>query len=97
MASKIDEITINFEENGVQVVKELDKAILTKGAWSTIMFKYQDLDRKTEMFGPVKYVIRRYRKMNDEYRSQSKFNISGRDQAQKVIDVLQGWLAESDE
>lgn len=94
MASKIDDITINFEENGVQVVKELDKVVLTRGAWSTIIFKYQELDKKTEDFGGIKYVIRRYRKMNDEYRSQSKFNISGRDQAQKIIDVLQNWLAE---
>jgi NAD(P)H-hydrate repair Nnr-like enzyme with NAD(P)H-hydrate dehydratase domain len=41
MASTVDEITMNYEENGQQLVKELDKVVLTKGAWSTVMFKYQ--------------------------------------------------------
>lgn len=46
MASTVDELTVNYTENGSLVVKELDKVILTKGAWSTVIFKYQDLDRK---------------------------------------------------
>jgi len=91
MASTVDEITINYEEDGVQIVKELDKAILSKGAWTTIMFRFQQWDPKTKAYGADKYTIRRYRKMNDQYSQQSKFNISSVEQAKKIIDTLQQW------
>ncbi len=92
MFSHIDDITINYEEEGVQVVKELDKVILTKGAWSTIIFRYQQWDQKKEGYGEDRYTIRRYRKIHDEYRQQSKFNISNKEQAEKIINALQGWI-----
>ena len=75
-------------------VKELDKVILTKGAWATLMFRYQDLDHKTGEFGPDKYTIRRYQKRNGEYSQRSKFNISSKDQAKSVIDALTKWTNE---
>lgn len=92
MASTVEDITINFEEDGVLVVKELDKAILSKGAWATIIFKYQQWDRKNSAYGKEQYTIRRYRKMRGEYAQQSKFNISSNDQAQKIVDTLSNWL-----
>ena len=97
MASTIEEITVNYEEDNVVIVKELDKVVLTKGAWSTIIFKYSDWDRRKEQYGPVKYSIRRYRKIQGDYRQQSKFNISSKDQASKIIETLQKWVVESDE
>lgn len=97
MASKIEDITINYEEDGKLVVKELDKEVLTKGAWTTILFKYQQWDNKLDDYGKILFTIRRYRKLGDTYRQQSKFNISSRDQAQKIIDILQNWLAESED
>lgn len=97
MFSHIDDITINYEEEGVLVVKELAKEVLTKGAWSTIVFKYQQWEAKKEAYGADRYTIRRYRKRNDEYTQQSKFNISNKDQAEKIIDVLQKWTKESGE
>jgi hypothetical protein len=75
-------------------VKELDKVVLTKGAWATVMFRYQDLDRKTGDFGPDKYTIRRYQKRNGEYSQRSKFNISSRDQASQIIEALTKWTNE---
>jgi len=90
--STVDEISINYEEEGVQLVKELDKKILTKGAWSTIIFKYQDWDKSKQEYGPIRFTIRRYQKRSDQYMQKSKFNISSVDQAQKVIEALQGWL-----
>lgn len=92
MASDVQELTINYTEDDILVVRELDKEVLTKGAWSTIMFRYQDWDRKKEAYGPEKYTIRRYRKINNEYRQQSKFNISSREQARQIIDVLNTWI-----
>ncbi len=92
MAAEIDDISINYEEDGVVVVKELDRSVLSKGAWTTILFRFQQWDRKKEGFGPDRYTIRRYQKKNGEYIPKSKFNISSPDQAKKIIDVLQGWL-----
>ncbi|HHZ88416.1 MAG TPA: hypothetical protein EYN73_06800 [Chromatiaceae bacterium] len=94
MASEIDELTVNYTEDGQLVVKELDKVVLTKGAWSTIMYRYQDWDRKKEIYGPDKYTIRRYQKRNGEYAPKSKFNISSAAQAKSVIEALQGWVSE---
>ena len=92
MASDLNEITINYEEDGIVIVKELDKVILSKGAWSTIIFRYQDWNRTKSEYGPERFTIRRYRKLNDEYRQQSKFNISSAAQALKIIDALQKWV-----
>lgn len=95
MAATVDEITIEYVENGVTTVKQLDKVILTRGAWTTIVFKYQDWDKRKEEYGPEKYSIRRYQKKNNEYRSKSKFNISNKEQAEKIIQVLSGWVTQS--
>ena len=92
MASTIDELTVNYTEDGQLVVKELDKEILSKGAWSTIIYRYQDWDRTKGEYGPDKYTIRRYQKRSGEYMQRSKFNISSKEQAEKIIAALQKWM-----
>ena len=91
MASNVDDITVTYEEDDILLVKELDKVILSKGAWATIVFRYQQWDRKNEKYGEDRYSIRRYQKRNDVYSQKSKFNISSKDQAKKVIDALKKW------
>jgi len=97
MATTVEELTVNYEEDGRIVSRELDKVVLTKGAWSTIIFRYQDLDRKTDEFGKDKFSIRRYQKRNGEYQYKSKFNISSRDQATKIVNALNSWLEDEPE
>ena len=94
MASSVDELTINYTEDGVDIVKELDKVVLSKGAWSTVMFRYQEWNRSKEEYGAEKYSIRRYQKRNGEYLTKSKFNISSAAQAKALIEALQGWIKE---
>lgn len=91
MAETIDDITINYEEDGVLVVKELEKVVLTKGAWSTIVFKFQQWDKAKEEYSEDKYTIRRYRKVKGSYSQQSKFNISGNKQAAQLAEILKKW------
>ena len=93
MAETIEDLTIEYIEDGITTVKEIDKIVLTKGAWSTIIYRYQDWNRAKEEYGPDKYSIRRYQKRNGEYMQKSKFNISSADQAQKIIDALQPWMS----
>jgi hypothetical protein len=94
MASTVEELTINYSEDGIDVVKELDKVVLTKGAWSTLMFRYQEWNRTKEEYGPEKYSIRRYQKRSGEYLPKSKFNISSKAQAEAIIAALQNWTKE---
>jgi len=92
MSSEIDELTVQYEEDGLVTVKELDKKVLTKGAWSTIIYRYQDWDRRKEEYGKDKYTIRRYQKRGGQYMQKSKFNISSKDQALAIIEALRGWM-----
>ncbi len=92
MAAEIDEISVHYEEDGTVIVKELDKEILTRGAWTTILFRYQDYNRTKQEYGPEKYTIRRYQKRNGQYFPKSKFNISSAAQAQKIIATLSKWI-----
>jgi len=94
MAETVDELTVEYMEGDEMTVKELDKVVLTKGAWATLLYRYQDLDRKTGDFGADKYTIRRYQKRNGEYSQRSKFNISSKDQATKIIAALSKWVEE---
>lgn len=97
MAQTVDELTVDYMEDGKLVSKQLDKIVLTKGAWSTIIYRYQDWNRPKEEYGPDKYSIRRYQKRNGEYQQKSKFNISSKDQATKIIDALQTWIGDDKE
>lgn len=97
MASTIDELTVSYFEEGVETIKELNKEVLTKGAWTTIMFRCQNWSNKLQDYGPVYFSVRRYQKKNGEYKARSKFNISNVGQAEKIIAVLQRWIAEGNE
>ena len=92
MVENVDNLTVQYEEGGQVLVEELDKKILSKGGWATVIFKYRDANRSTGELGKVKFTIRRYQKRNGVYRQQSKFNISSEKQAIQLIEALQGWL-----
>lgn len=92
MAENVEDLTVAYEDGGIETVKELDKKILSKGAWATVIFRYQDWDRAKQAYGPDKFTIRRYQKRNGEYQQKSKFNISSKEQAQSIIDALHLWL-----
>ena len=96
MPTTPDECTINYSEDGIEVVKELDKRILSKGAWTTIIYRYQEWNKSKEEYGKDKYSIRRYQKRNGEYNQKSKFNISSADQAKQLIAALQEWTPEEE-
>jgi hypothetical protein len=92
MSSDLNELTINYEEDGILLVKELDKEVLSKGAWTTILFRYQNWNKGKDEYSKDMYTIRRYQKREGEYLPKSKFNISSPEQAQKIIAVLQKWI-----
>lgn len=96
MASDVNELSVNFnDEEGRLLCKELDKRVLSKGAWATVMYRYADMNKQSGEYGDPKVVIHRYQKSGGEYKRRSKFNISSPPQAQKIIAALQEWFPES--
>jgi hypothetical protein len=94
MAATVEELTVTYEDGGIETIKELDKKVLTKGAWATVIYRYQEWNRTKEEYSEDKYTIRRYQKRDGEYQQKSKFNISSVKQAQEIIEALQGWVGE---
>lgn len=91
MAETLDDLTYNYEEDGTLVRKELDRVVLTKGGWATMMFLFQELDRKSGQFRSPKMAIVRFKKSHGSYRKQSSFNISSEKQARQITAVFDGW------
>lgn len=93
MAETLDELTYDYEDEGVLVRKQLDKVVLTKGSWATLMFLYQELDRTSGKFRAPKIAIVRFKKFKGAYRKQSSFNVSSEKQARQITAVFEGWYA----
>jgi hypothetical protein len=91
MAETPEELTWDYEDEGVLVRKQIDKVILTKGSWVTAMFLFQELDRAKGKFRPPKMAIVRFKKSKGVYRKQSSFNISNEKQARQIGDVFEQW------
>lgn len=98
MAETIDELTANYtDETGQQVCQEIDKAVLTRGAWTTVMFLYRDWNKKTEDWDEPKARIERFQKRGGQFRSQSKFRITSAKQAKQIIGILSDWFDSEEE
>jgi hypothetical protein len=65
--------------------------VLTKGGWATMMFLFQELDRKSGRFRAPKMAIVRFKKSKGSYRKQSSFNISSEKQARQIAAVFEQW------
>src|SRR5262252_5307187 len=85
---------IDFEEDGRLVKRGVKKELLSKGAWVTVMYLFQDLNRKSGEFGPPKISIARYKKSNKIYQFQKEFTLSSAAQVKQVVEVLQKWIAD---
>lgn len=94
MAETIDDITCTWEENGTVTVEQLDKVVLSRGGWVTMLFKYRELAKSGD-WGQPKFRLARYQKRNGQFRQQSKFNISSIAQARAITAALDGWVNEA--
>ena len=94
MAENIDDLTIAFYQDDRNVLKEIRKKVLTRGNWTTIMFLFQELNKKTNEYEAPKISIRRYQKRGGIYKQQSKFNISSAKQAREIAGILTEWFPE---
>ena len=81
-----EDLTVTWVENGVEVVKELDRYVLHKGSgWATIAFLCEEHDPATgEMRGP-KVNLRRYRKRGGRWQVSARFVLGSEEQAQNQV------------
>ncbi len=93
--SSLDNISINYEEDGILLVKEVKKQVLSKGAWTTIMFLYQEYDRANQNYKPEKISLRRYQKKDGNYIQRSKFTISSDKQAHMIANKIAEWYPDT--
>ena len=93
MAETLEELTYNYEDEGTLVRKELDKVVLTKGSWATLMFLYQELDKASGQFRAPKIAIVRFKKWKGSYRKQSSFNVSSEKQARQITEIFEKWYS----
>ena len=91
MAATLEELTYNYEDEGKLVRKEVDRAVLSKGGWATVMFLYQELDRQSESWREPKIAIVRFKKAKGVYRKQSSFNVSSERQARQIVENIERW------
>jgi hypothetical protein len=91
MAETLEELTYDYEDEGVLVRKQLEKVVLTKGSWATLMFLYQELDKASGTFRAPKIAIVRFKKFKGAYRKQSSFNVSSEKQARQIAEVFEQW------
>lgn len=93
MAENINDITVNYEDEGELLVEELDKVILNRGAWTSILFRYREKSRSTGEMGAPKATLRRYQKHNGVFKKRDAINLSA-DTARTLVETLQLWLDE---
>ncbi|MDR1050613.1 MAG: hypothetical protein LBP95_05940 [Deltaproteobacteria bacterium] len=91
MAETVDEICIDFEDEGELKIEQLDKVVLTKGAWTTILFRYRERDAKKDAWGPAKATIKRYQKHQGVYKKRDSVNLAA-PVARQLIETLTEWL-----
>lgn len=100
MFASLDELTYDHEEDGTLLRRQLEKVVLATGAWATVMFVYQDLDRKTGSFGPARIAVVRFRKVRGAYRKHAAFAIADQTHARHIAAVVERWypqMAASDD
>ena len=68
MSENIDDLTISFYQDDRNVLKEIKKIVLTRGNWTTIMYLFQELNKKTNEYEAPKVSIRRYQKRGGVYK-----------------------------
>jgi len=91
MAENINDITVNYEDEGEVVVEELDKVILNRGAWTSILFRYRERNRQTGEMGDPKATLRRYQKYQGVFKKRDAINLSA-DAARTLVGTLDQWI-----
>jgi hypothetical protein len=87
----LDDLTYDQEVDGVLARKQLDRVVLTRGAWATVLFLYVQLDRATGDHGAPKVAVVRFQRSRGGWRKHAAFTLATADDARALADVLARW------
>ncbi len=91
----VEELTVTREgDDRMAPRRELNKKVLTKGAWATVVYLYEEKNKKTEEWSKPKLSLVRYRKLKGSYRFQKEFALSNIDHALVLRDTIDEWLGQ---
>lgn len=95
MARTVDELTVNWTENGALKVRELDKVVLsTSTSWATVAFLFQEHDAEDPSgWRAPKVSIRRYRKRGGKLHVDKHLTLSTEKQALDLAAAISSWFA----
>ena len=73
---------------------ELEKKVVTSGAWATVIYKFQEkkVTKKDGETWVEKYSLVRYRKLKGAYKFQKEFAISNSEHVKVIRDTFTEWL-----
>jgi hypothetical protein len=87
----LDDLSYDQEDDGVLVREQLERVVLARGPWGTVMFLFRELDRETDTWRAPKMAIVRFQKWKGGYRKHSAFNVANAAQARELSDVFARW------
>ena len=97
-AESLDELSYDLEQEGVLVRRQIDRVVVSRGAWATVMFLYEELDptSKTGTFRAAKIAVVRFRKLRGAYRRHSAFSLASVTEARELTAVFERWFEKMD-
>ncbi len=93
----LEDISVEYEENGVLLVKQEAVEVISRGGWPVLLFSYREMDQKTGDYGRLKFSLRKYRKRQGVYRPEAKFNIGNAGQAVAIAKTLMDWAKDAED
>lgn len=80
----LDDITMNIEENGVEISREIDRIVLERRGWATVAIAYQERKKEDEPFSGARFILLKLRSSGDGWKLESKFKISDAGAAEEI-------------
>lgn len=92
LTADLDDLDFNVESDDGQLVRrQLEKVVLSRGVWATVLFLYEDRDRETGAWKSPRMSVVRFQKWKGAYRKHSGFSVTDKQQAQALLDVFERW------
>lgn len=90
-------LTVRFEENGVVLVEELQRTVLSSSpTWATLAFLARERDVATGEFRAPRVSLRRYKRRAGRFVVDKHFTLTTRAQATALASAIAGWFPEGD-
>jgi hypothetical protein len=89
----LDEVQYDLEVDGEQVREQLSRRIWEKAGWATVAIAFRERDKTGEWKAP-KLALYRFRKLDEVWKKQASFTLSGADAAELAVS-LTDWFSAS--